>query len=325
MPKSLLVRKLSARLQQVESDLAEAHAELSDRQTVHLRLLVRSVRLRQANQSAEMHAVKKEEPSSEKAVQPDRRVLAVTTTSDASHADHSTDHAVPPPRANTSPQSARRSRVLNRLRAADASTWARGPSGSTHTNDTNGTNGIIHTEHAEVPLTTSPTQSPTSSQAERRSRVLSRLHAADKNGANAVSTELPFIVEPIAGKGLGCVATRPLHTGERVLAEAPLCVIDPLGGSVEQSVASLVCQQRLKPRSPASSQARRDLFALPASLSCALSDQRQRHSRPSHVKVGGATRPPLQPRPGRDAVWCREDRSRHCSHERHSLSTGQPP
>lgn len=149
MPKSLLVRKLRARLQQVESELAEAHVELSHRQANHLRLLVR---LRQAAQLAGNNVGEAKEPPSAKAVQPARRLLAVTATSTSgpdlwfgitsgsgsacgdNHRDNAFDHAVPPPRATTSPQSARRSRVLNRLHAADASTW-RG-SGA------NGTNGI---------------------------------------------------------------------------------------------------------------------------------------------------------------------------------------
>ena len=48
--------------------------------------------------------------------------------------------------------------------------------------------------------------------------------------AAEMAAEAPFRVVPIANKGAGCIATRSISAGERLLAESPLLVLPPSPG-----------------------------------------------------------------------------------------------
>mgnify|MGYP002631222901 CR=1 FL=1 len=56
--------------------------------------------------------------------------------------------------------------------------------------------------------------------------------------------DVPFLVRAIPGKGLGCIAVRDIHLGERLISEVPLVMCGPSSLPVDKLVADLSAQDQ---------------------------------------------------------------------------------
>jgi hypothetical protein len=81
--------------------------------------------------------------------------------------------------------------------------------------------------------------------ADRAARV--RRHCADWRRIskwNIMAAPLPFAVVSIPNKGMGCVALRAIHMGERLIAEAPCLARGPGMPAIEESIDRLSDSER---------------------------------------------------------------------------------